>query len=132
MGLKQYQVAGMIPAADMDRATKFYTETLGLEVDPSAPEGATLVVAGDGSRVAIYETPSAGKAAHTLAGWNVPDVRAEMAALKAKGVTFEDYDMPDLGLKTVDGLATLPIGTAAWFKDSEGNILGLFGPPSES
>ena len=132
MALKQYAVAGMIPAADLDRATKFYTETLGLEPDPSAPEDANILLSGDGTRIVIYPTPSAGQAAHTLAGWNVPDVRAEVAALKEKGVTLEEYDMPDIGIKTVDGVATLPIGTAAWFKDSEGNILGLFGPPSAS
>ena len=132
MGLKQYQVAGMIPAADMDRAIKFYTETLGLELDSSAPEGAIVLRSAEGTGIAMYPTPSAGQAAHTLAGWNVPDVRAEMAALKAKGVTFEEYDMPEVGIKTVEGVATLSLGTAAWFKDSEGNILGLFGPPSPS
>lgn len=132
MGLSQYKLAGMIPAADMDRATKFYTETLGLQPDSSGGEGATVLLSGDGTRIAIYPTPSAGQAAHTLAGWNVPDVRAEVAALKAKGVTFEEYDMPEAGIKTVDGVATLPIGTAAWFRDSEGNILGLFAPVSAS
>jgi predicted enzyme related to lactoylglutathione lyase len=132
MSLKQHRVAGMIPAADVDRATKFYTETLGLEPDPRGGEGATVLLSADGTGIAIYQTPSAGQAAHTLVGWNVPDVPAEVTALKAKGITFEEYDMPDLGLKTVDGVATLPIGTAAWFKDSEGNILGLFSPLSAS
>lgn len=132
MSLKQYQVAGMIPAADMERATKFYTETLGLEVDPSGGEGATVLRSADGTSIAIYQTPSAGKAAHTLAAWNVGDVKAAVEELKGKGVTFEEYDMPELGIKTVEGIATLPVGTAAWFRDSEGNILGLFGPPSAS
>jgi catechol 2,3-dioxygenase-like lactoylglutathione lyase family enzyme len=132
MGLKQYQVAGMIPAADPDRARKFYTEILGLEADKSAPDGADILLSADGTRIVIYPAPSAGKAAHTLVSWNVPDVRAEAASLKAKGVALEEYDMPDIGIKTIDGVATLPIGTAAWFKDTEGNILGLFGPPSAS
>ena len=132
MGLKQYQVAGLIPASDVDRARKFYTETLGLELDSSGPEGVTILRSADGTGIVVYPAPSAGQAAHTLAGWNVPDVQAEMAELKAKGVTFEEYDMPELGIKTVEGIATLPVGTAAWFRDSEGNILGLFGPPSAS
>ena len=130
MSLNGYPMAAMIPAADVDRATKFYTETLGLERDPAAPEGAPVLRAADGQRVAVYPAPSAGQAAHTLVSWQVPDIRAAAAELAAKGVTLEEYDMPDIGIKTVDGVATLPFGTVAWFKDSEGNILSLFGPPS--
>jgi predicted enzyme related to lactoylglutathione lyase len=130
MSLKQYPMAMMIPAADADRAKKFYAETLGLEPDPDAPESAIILRSADGTRVNIYPAPSAGQAAHTLVSWSVPDIRAAAAELAAKGVTLEEYDMPDIGIKTVDGVATLPFGTLAWFKDSEGNVLGLFGPPS--
>jgi predicted enzyme related to lactoylglutathione lyase len=130
MGLKQYPVAGMIPAADVERATRFYTETLGLEIDPEGAEGATVLLSAGGTRLVIYPAPSAGQAAHTLVSWAVPDIHSEAAALIAKGVKFEEYDMPDIGIKTVDGVAALPIGSAAWFKDSEGNVIGLFGPPS--
>jgi len=132
MGLKDYRVAGMIPAADVDRARKFYHEVLGLESDTSSPEGGDVLLSADGTRIVIYPAPSAGQAAHTLVSWSVPDVRAEAESLKARGVALEEYDMPDIGVKTVDGVAALPVGTAAWFKDSEGNILGLFGPPSEN
>jgi predicted enzyme related to lactoylglutathione lyase len=130
MSLNQYPMAAMIPVADVDRAMKFYTEMLGLEPDPDAPEGATILRSADGTRVNIYPAPSAGQAAHTLVSWVVPDIRATAAELTAKGLTLEEYDMPDIGIKTVDGVATLPIGTVAWFKDSEGNILGLFELPS--
>ncbi|MGH2654353.1 MAG: VOC family protein [Actinomycetota bacterium] len=46
-----------------------------------------------------------------------------MAELRAKGVTFEEYDMP--GLKTVNGIAELGGEKGAWFKDPEGNILSV-------
>jgi predicted enzyme related to lactoylglutathione lyase len=130
MSLKQYPMAGMIPAADVDRAMKFYTETLGLEHESADHERSNILRSADGTRVAIYPAPSAGQAAHTLVSWQVPEIRAAAAELAAKGVTLEEYDMPDIGIKTVEGVATLPFGTVAWFKDSEGNILGLFGPPS--
>jgi hypothetical protein len=53
----------------------------------------------------------------------VPDVRAAVADLRSRGVVFEEYDFP--GLKTVDGVADLGDGSAAWFKDTEGNIVGV-------
>ena len=60
---------------------------------------------------------------HTQGGWIVDDIAAEVAALQARGVLFEDYDFP--GLKTIDGVADLTTGRYAWFKDSEGNLFGI-------
>ena len=51
------------------------------------------------------------------------DLAAEVAELRGRGVVFEEYDQP--GLRTVDGIATTPVGRAAWFKDSEGNVLTM-------
>ncbi len=56
-------------------------------------------------------------------GWQTDDITAEVAELKSRGVVFEEYDMP--GLKTVNSIATIGSNRAAWFKDSEGNILGI-------
>jgi hypothetical protein len=56
-------------------------------------------------------------------GWETKDIEKEVADLRARGVVFEEYDYPNL--KTVNGIATTGPGKAAWFKDSEGNILGL-------
>jgi len=53
----------------------------------------------------------------------VPDVAALVADLKSKGVVFEEYDWP--GLKTIEGIATNGPHRSAWFKDSEGNLIGL-------
>jgi hypothetical protein len=60
---------------------------------------------------------------HTQAMWLVEDVELAVAALKARGVVFEEYDL--LSLKTVNSIATVGPGKGAWFKDSEGNLLSL-------
>jgi hypothetical protein len=79
-----------------------------------------------GTNWLIYQTPSAGTARNTLAGWVVPDIDAAMSELRAKGVTFEDYALGDQGPTTENGVARGPDGGAsAWFTDSEGNILAL-------
>ncbi|MEV6978869.1 VOC family protein [Kitasatospora sp. NPDC093806] len=115
-------LVAIIPAADLARAKAYYTDVLGLKLTESSPQGDLSFECG-GTEFGIYETPSGGQAAHTLASWKVTDLDAEMAALRAKGVAFEDYDLP--GLKTVDGVVEADGMRAAWFKDSEGNILCL-------
>jgi hypothetical protein len=63
---------------------------------------------------------------HQVAAWRVDDVAAEAAELRSRGVAFEQYDTPEL--RTVDGIATTPAGKAAWFRDSEGNLLTIMQP----
>ena len=78
-----------------------------------------------GTTFNIYRTEYAGKAGHTIAQWHVNDIEAEVRELKAKGVVFEVYqDMP--GVEWKYEVASIPdMGRAAWFKDSEGNIMCL-------
>jgi len=92
------------------------------------PDGSGLVYeAGKGSRVMLYmrEKPSSSDA--TSIGFVVDDVRTTVRDLRSRGVTFEEYDMP--GIKTVDGIATMGQEQAAWFKDPDGNIIGVFNGP---
>jgi catechol 2,3-dioxygenase-like lactoylglutathione lyase family enzyme len=113
----------MLAAADIGRARAWYADKLGFEPAHAGPDE---IVYNDGrTHFTIYETSAAGTARNTVAVWRVGDLPAEMAALRARGVTFEDYDFGDV--KTVDGLLTDPDGDAldAWFTDSEGNVLGL-------
>lgn len=119
--LSDTPLTAVIPAGDLARAKRFYGDTLGLKLVEDR-EQAVFFESG-GSRFGLYETPSGGKAAHTLAGWRVADLDAEMAELRGRGVTFEEYDQP--GLKTVDGVVEAGGMRGAWFKDSEGNILSL-------
>ena len=119
--LSQRRSHTTIPAADIERARAWYAERLGLEPTSSLPTGMVYEFAG--SRFVIYPTPNAGTSPNTLIGWSVPDIAAEVAELKGRGVVFEEYDYPNL--KTVDSIAQNGTARSAWFKDSEGNILGL-------
>ena len=121
--LQQSTVEANIPAADLDRARRFYSEKLGLT--PVATYGeAALRYRTDGGAFNVYQTQYAGQAGHTIAQWHVADLDAEVRALREKGVVFEVYDMP--GVEWHDDIATMPgMGRSAWFKDSEGNILCL-------
>lgn len=113
--------AASIPAKDLEGTRKFYEGVLNLEVIEEDP-GGIFYRAGD-SVLMVYPTQFAGTAQHTLGGFEVKDIESAMADLKARGVTFEEYDMP--GLKTENGVATLGNSKVAWFKDPEGNILSL-------
>ena len=121
--LTSASVTANIPAADLDRAKSFYSDTLGLtpvmEVDDA---GMLIYRTGGGTTFSVYKTEYAGQAGHTIAQFHVDDVTAEARALQQKGVALETYDMP--GVTWNDGVAELgSMGQAAWFKDSEGNIL---------
>ena len=121
--LSSSRVEANIPAADLKRARDFYADTMGLTPTREF-EGVQLSYRTDGGTTFnIYETSYAGQAGHTIAQFHVDDIESEVRDLKAKGVTFEVYEgMPGV---TWDGeIASLgDMGRAAWFKDSEGNIL---------
>jgi len=119
--LKDSTVTANIPAADLGRAREWYADKLGLTPSSENPGGMVYTTEG-GTSFFVYETEFAGQAGHTVAQLHVADVPAEVAELKARGVDFEHYDMPDV---TWDGdVASLgDMGPAAWFKDSEDNIL---------
>jgi catechol 2,3-dioxygenase-like lactoylglutathione lyase family enzyme len=113
-----------VPALDLARARKFYEEKLGLVPKEEYPGGAGLIYeCGQASTFFMYQTANAGTSQANQAFWTVDDLDAEMSALRAKGVRFEEYDLP--GLKTINGVKTGGGTKTAWFKDSEGNILAL-------
>lgn len=120
--LQQSPMYAYLPAADVARARAFYEGTLGFH--PSE-EGAAIVryECGSGTACILYQTGNAGTNRASQALWQVEDIAREVADLKRRGVRFEEYDMP--GLKTVDGIATAGGAKAAWFKDTEGNILAI-------
>jgi len=110
----------VLPAADLQRARAFYHDTLDLDPVEEHP-GVLMYHPGQGSGFEIYETINAGTARNTQMGWVTDDLDAEMAMLRARGIVFEDYDIP--GMKTVNGVATMGDAKAAWFRDTEGNFL---------
>jgi len=124
MLLKNAPVAAILPAADMERAKEFYSQKLGLEIEPVDAPGTISFRCGGETRLIVYHREEGTKAEHTVAGWLVDDVEETVEALSEKGVLFEQYDMPNL--KTDDrGIAVLGDEQVAWFKDSEGNILSI-------
>jgi len=113
----------VLPAADRERARRWYSEKVGIE--PLADVVGGYVYQVGSSRFYLYESAHAGTARSTVAGFVVDDLDATMRELRDRGVRFEDYDMPD-GPKTVDGVAADPAGgRGAWFVDSEQNIVNL-------
>lgn len=119
--LADFPVRPTLPASDMDRAKHFYENTLGFKISDEAVDGVTFASAD--SEFFVYPTGNAGTAQNTAACWVVPDLDSAMADLRSRGVTFEEYDLPEF--KTEGGVAEAEGLRAAWFKDTEGNILGL-------
>ncbi|WP_028660856.1 VOC family protein [Nocardioides insulae] len=121
--VEDLQVIANIPAADLERARRFYADKLDLTAAEENPGGLLYRTTG-GTTFHLYETEHAGKAEHTVAQLSVPDVRSVVDGLLAKGVEFEHFEMP--GLSWDGDVARLgELGHAAWFKDSEGNVLCL-------
>ena len=118
--LGERRVHAILPTTDVESLRTFYEGTLGLTPFAVAP-GVVLYRAGMGTIFGISRSGGQASGAHTQVAFTVPDVEAEVAELQARGVVFEAYEMP----KTVNGVATMPAGRAAWFKDPAGNLLGL-------
>jgi catechol 2,3-dioxygenase-like lactoylglutathione lyase family enzyme len=117
----EWSFGATIPAKDLDGTRRFYEDVLGAQVVTEDP-GGIIYRSGD-STFSLYPTEYAGTAQHTLGAFMVRDVEAVVADLRSKGVTFEEYDLPDV--KTVNGIAELGGFKGAWFKDPEGNILAV-------
>jgi catechol 2,3-dioxygenase-like lactoylglutathione lyase family enzyme len=124
------RVATRLPAEDLDRARRFYAEKLGLDPVDERPGG--LLYRGASGEFALFESMGASPGTFTQMGWEVDDIDATVAALKKRGVVFEEVDAP--GLETADGIAEIAGNypskgargeRAAWFRDSEGNMLGI-------
>jgi catechol 2,3-dioxygenase-like lactoylglutathione lyase family enzyme len=111
-----------IAVSDIERAKKFYGQTLGLKVKDERADGIRYE-AGGGTVLLVYPSQFAGTAKSTYMGFDVDDLEEAVAELRERGVVFEEYDMP--GLKTVNGIAEIEGVKGAWFKDPDGNILAL-------
>jgi catechol 2,3-dioxygenase-like lactoylglutathione lyase family enzyme len=128
--LNDGRVATRIPVQDLDRARSFYAQKLGLEPTEERPGGLRYRCAS--GEFALFESAGASPGTFTQMAWEVDDLDAAVAELRERGVVFEEYDLP--GLTTVDGIATVAGNypskggkgeRGAWFRDSEGNMLGM-------
>src|SRR3981189_1374370 len=124
-------ITGALPAQDLDRAKNFYVEKVGLQALESrfleASDGQVGLSVGDGAnRLFVYPAQARSSGEFTQAVIHVPDVRAAVEEMRGRGVEFEDYDTQET--RTQNGIARTPDGgEAAWFKDSEGNLVGIVG-----
>ena len=117
-----------LAVSDLARSRAWYAEKLGWEPTIEAP-GTLVFVLDSGSAFSLYESDFAGSAKNTVMNWVVADLKAEVARLRDNGITFEDYDFGEF--KTVDGILTDPSGFMnAWFKDPDGNIIGVINDAS--
>ncbi|WLQ44135.1 VOC family protein [Streptomyces laculatispora] len=128
--LTRSRVATRLPAQDLDRARRFYSETLGLDPVDERPGG--LLYRCGGVDFVVFRSTGASSGAFTQMAWEVDDIETVVAELRRRGVAFEDVDAP--GLRTRGGIAEVegnyPSKGArgergAWFRDSEGNLLGI-------
>ena len=112
-----------LAVSDLAKSREWYADKLGWEPTVEPPGVLVYELAPDAA-FTLFETPFAGTAKNTVMNWNVDDTGAEVARLRDRGVTFEDYDFGDI--KTVDGIMTDPEGGQnAWFKDPDGNIIAV-------
>jgi catechol 2,3-dioxygenase-like lactoylglutathione lyase family enzyme len=118
----QARATATLPAKDLTRAKAWYADKLGLKPQEEFGDAGAIYDLG-GTRVFLYPTQFAGTAQNTALSFDSTDLVADMKSLRAKGITFLDYDLP--GLKTENGLATFGEVKNAWCNDSEGNILGF-------
>jgi predicted enzyme related to lactoylglutathione lyase len=120
--LQQSPMYSYLPARDVGRARVFYEQKLGFRPSEEIDGGVVYKFA-NGTACFLYPTTNAGTNRASQAFWQVEDVEKEVADLKARGVKFEEYDQP--GAKTVNSIATGGGAKAAWFKDTEGNVLAV-------
>jgi len=121
--LQNFPLYAYIPARDVPRARRFYENQLGFKPKMDVAGGVVYGFA-DGTEAFLYPTPNAGTSQASQAFWQVADVDAEIVELQARGVVFERYDdMP--GERSPRGAVIAGGAKAAWFKDSEGNILAI-------
>jgi len=130
--LARATVAVRLPAQDLERARAFYAEKLGLEPTEERPGGLRYQLAR--GEFALFESAGQPSGEHTQIAFEVDDLDAVVADLQARGLVFESYEVP--GLTTVGGIADIDgnypskgsAERAAWFRDSEGNLLGISQP----
>jgi predicted enzyme related to lactoylglutathione lyase len=121
--LTDFPIYATLPAVDLERGRRFYEDKLGFKPGQVSPAGVMYQFQNTG--MYLYASTFAGTNQATAAGFNVTNLAAVVAELKAKGIAFEEYDM-GAEYKTQNSIMTTPEGLAAWFKDTEGNIIGLF------
>ncbi len=111
-----------LPVVDKERAKNFYEGKIGLHSPIMETDDEVVYECGNNTRILLYQR-AATKADNTAFTFLVDDIENEVDQLKNKGIEFEEYDMPNI--KTINSIAVSNGYKMAWFKDSEGNIIGI-------
>jgi catechol 2,3-dioxygenase-like lactoylglutathione lyase family enzyme len=124
--LGDHLVFPILLSKDLAKSREFYHDTLGLDI-LREDEERIIFRCGSGSQLSVSRSTTGTSDTQTQLAWRVPDIRAELADLRARGVRIEAYDAPDP--KTdADGIADMGFAWAAWFLDPSGNALSIIQP----
>ncbi len=125
MGLQDCKVGVTVPVTDMETAKEFYEGKLGLAGGTQQGDGGVTYQFAEGTTLHVYPSPdNAGKSGATIAAFETDDVEGTVNELSSKGVEFEQYDMDQIKTNEL-GVAEVGDAKVAWFKDPDGNILGV-------
>jgi catechol 2,3-dioxygenase-like lactoylglutathione lyase family enzyme len=120
--LGEHPITPVLLATDLDAAREFYHGKLALQI-VRENENAIVFSCGGGTHLDVTKSTVGTADQQTQAAWQVSDIRAEVAELRARGIKVEDYDTPRL--KTEDGIADIGFAWAAWIIDPATNALGI-------
>lgn len=120
------RISAVVCSTDLEKSQEFYETKVGLKLSPETITNHLLFECGDGTTLLVYGRGAPNNADHTQVRFWTRDIAANVKELVARGVVFDELDMGTI--KTIDHIATTPIGESAWFKDPDGNTLALFQP----
>jgi catechol 2,3-dioxygenase-like lactoylglutathione lyase family enzyme len=120
------RISAVLVSTDLEASQRFYEDKVGMTLSPETIPNHLLFEAGERTTLLIYGRPTPNAADHTQVRFWSTDIDRDVQELADRGVVFDDYDTPTF--KTVDHIATTPIGRSAWFKDPDGNTIAVFQP----
>ena len=121
------KISAVLCSANLEKSQKFYENKLGLKLSSKTIKNHLLFEFGDGATLLIYGRAAPNLADHTQVRIWSDDINADVKELENKGITFEEYNFPTF--KTINHIAVSHgIGSSAWFKDPDGNIIAVFQP----
>jgi catechol 2,3-dioxygenase-like lactoylglutathione lyase family enzyme len=124
--LSEHLVFPILLSTDLEATRTFYHDVLGLEIIREDEGDRIVFRCGAGSQLAVTLSTVGTADTQTQVAWRVPDIRAAVDDLRARGVRIEEYRAPDP--VTVDGVADMGHSWAAWFIDPSQNVLAVVQP----
>jgi len=123
--LENANIRPTLAVTDLKRAKEFYGNKLGLKEIGSGSGDDAVYQGADGTQIYLYKRDTPAGSTATCASFEVQDVERTVQALRNNGIRFEEYNIPEMGIKTQNGVATMGDMKTAWFKDPDGNILAI-------